>query len=71
MFGRGSRAVRKMHAANAAASSGATAVQKTGMMKHMNGKAITVGAGAAVIGGLAMNRRGKGTSSGRSGMTKY
>lgn len=68
MFGRG-RATRRM--AGAGASSGAAAVQKTGRMKYMNGKAITVGAGAAVIGGLAMNRRGKGTSSGRSGMTKY
>lgn len=69
MFGRG-RATRRMAGAGAS-SSGAAAVQKTGRMKYMNGKAITVGAGAAVIGGLAMNRRGKGTSSGRSGMTKY
>ena len=68
MFGRG-RATRRMAGAGAS-SSGAAAVQKTGMMGR-HGKAITVGAGAAVIGGLAMNRRGKGTSSGRSGMTKY
>jgi hypothetical protein len=67
MFGRG-KALRGM--SGAGASSGAAAAAKTGMMGR-HGKAITVGAGAAVIGGLAMNRRGKGTSSGRSGMTKY
>lgn len=37
----------------------------------MSGKGIAIGAGAAVIAGLAMNRRGDGTSSGRSGMTRY
>ena len=70
MFGRGAgRSARRMARAGAS-SSGAAAVQKTGMMGR-HGKPIAVGAGAAVIGGLAMNRRGKGTSSGRSGMTKY
>jgi len=37
----------------------------------MNNKGLMIGAGAAVIAGLAMNRRGDGTSSGRSGMTRY
>jgi hypothetical protein len=37
----------------------------------MSGKGLAIGAGAAVIAGLAMNRRGDGTSSGRSGMTRY
>ena len=39
--------------------------------KLMNNKGLMIGAGAAVIAGLAMNRRGDGTSSGRSGMTRY
>ena len=37
----------------------------------MNGRGLAIGAGAAVIAGLAMNRRGDGTSSGRSSMTRY
>jgi hypothetical protein len=37
----------------------------------MSGKGLAIGAGAAVIAGLAMNRRGDGTSSGRAGMTRY
>jgi hypothetical protein len=37
----------------------------------MSGRGIAIGAGAAVIAGLAMNRRGDGTSSGRAGMTRY
>jgi hypothetical protein len=41
------------------------------MKSFKNNKALMIGAGAAVIAGLAMNRRGDGTSSGRSSMTKY
>jgi hypothetical protein len=37
----------------------------------LSNKGLAIGAGAAVIAGLAMNRRGDGTSSGRSGMTRY
>jgi hypothetical protein len=37
----------------------------------ISNRGLAIGAGAAVIGGLAMNRRGSGTSSGRSGMTRY
>jgi hypothetical protein len=36
-----------------------------------HGKGLLIGAGAAVVAGLAMNRRGSGTSSGRAGMTRY
>ena len=36
-----------------------------------HGKGLMIGAGAAVIAGLAMNRRGEGTSSGRTSMSKY
>ena len=39
--------------------------------KMLSNKGLMIGAGAAVIAGLAMNRRGDGTSSGRAGMTKY
>jgi hypothetical protein len=39
--------------------------------KLLSNKGLMIGAGAAVIAGLAMNRRGDGTSSGRAGMTKY
>ena len=39
--------------------------------KLLSNKGLMIGAGAAVIAGLAMNRRGDGTSSGRSGMTRY
>ena len=42
---------------------------KKGFLK--NGKGLMIGAGAAVIAGLAMNRRGDGTSSGRAGMSRY
>jgi hypothetical protein len=41
------------------------------MKSFKNNKALMFGAGAAVIAGLAMNRRGEGTSSGRAGMTRY
>jgi hypothetical protein len=47
-------------------------IKKQPIMKSfMSGKGLAIGAGAAVIAGLAMNRRGDGTSSGRSGMTRY
>ena len=47
-------------------------VPKQPMKKSfMSGRGLAIGAGAAVIAGLAMNRRGDGTSSGRSGMTRY
>jgi hypothetical protein len=39
--------------------------------KLLSNRGLLIGAGAAVIAGLAMNRRGDGTSSGRSSMTKY
>ena len=39
--------------------------------KLLSNRGLMIGAGAAVIAGLAMNRRGDGTSSGRSGMTRY
>ena len=39
--------------------------------KLFHGKGLAIGAGAAVIAGLAMNRRGKGTSSGKSSMSRY
>jgi hypothetical protein len=48
---------------------GAKEVGKKGFLR--SGKGLAIGAGAAVIAGLAMNRRGDGTSSGRSGMTRY
>lgn len=37
----------------------------------LSNRGLAIGAGAAVIAGLAMNRRGDGTSSGRAGMTRY
>ena len=37
----------------------------------MNNKGLMIGLGAAVIAGLAMNRRGDGTSSGKSSMRNY
>jgi hypothetical protein len=39
--------------------------------KLLSNKGLMIGAGAAVIAGLAMNRRGDGTSSGRSSLNKY
>jgi hypothetical protein len=50
---------------------GTTSTRKPIMKSFKNNKALMFGAGAAVIAGLAMNRRGEGTSSGRSGMTRY
>jgi hypothetical protein len=50
---------------------GKTTAKKPLMKSFKNNKALMIGAGAAVIAGLAMNRRGEGTSSGRSGMTRY
>jgi hypothetical protein len=54
----------------AAGNAAEKAVKQKNIFKG-HGKGLLIGAGAAVVAGLAMNRRGSGTSSGRAGMTRY
>ena len=49
----------------------ANAAGKRGLLKG-KGRGLAIGAGAAVIAGLAYSgRRGEGSSGGRTGMTRY
>jgi hypothetical protein len=54
-----------------AAGNAAEKVVKQKSIFKGHGKGLLIGAGAAVVAGLAMNRRGSGTSSGKAGMTRY